>query len=52
MVWSTSKDDVYLGTRYQIGHCPALTSQNTTILDLEGHVAPSEVILVLALFYN
>ncbi|KAK7332671.1 hypothetical protein VNO80_29426 [Phaseolus coccineus] len=43
MVWSTSKDDVYLGTRYQIGHCPALISKNTTILDLEGHVAPSEL---------
>ncbi|TKY72480.1 WD repeat-containing protein [Spatholobus suberectus] len=41
MLWSTSRYDVYLATSYKIGHCSASTSKSTTILDLQGHVAPS-----------
>ncbi|KAG4949067.1 hypothetical protein JHK85_042928 [Glycine max] len=41
-LWSTSKHDLYLSAGTQICHWNALTSTNTEILDLEGHVAPSE----------
>jgi hypothetical protein len=46
LVWATSKHDVYLITHYSVRHWSALSSADTEILNVEGHVAPSEVGLV------
>ncbi|CAA0836545.1 Transducin/WD40 repeat-like superfamily protein [Striga hermonthica] len=42
LVWSTSKHDVYLMSHYSIIHWSSLTSKKTEVLNVSGHVAPSE----------
>ncbi|KAI0496989.1 hypothetical protein KFK09_023315 [Dendrobium nobile] len=42
LVWATSKHDVYLLSNYSVLHWSALTRQQSEVLDVSGHVAPSE----------
>ncbi|KAL6544662.1 hypothetical protein OROMI_023524 [Orobanche minor] len=42
LVWSTSKHDVYLMSHYSIIHWSSLSSKKTEVLNVSGHVAPSE----------
>ncbi|CAL4930221.1 unnamed protein product [Urochloa decumbens] len=42
LVWATSKHDVYLLWHYSVLHWSALSGMNTEIMDVHGHVAPSE----------
>ncbi|GER48123.1 transducin/WD40 repeat-like superfamily protein [Striga asiatica] len=42
LVWSTSKHDVYLVSHYSIIHWCSLNSRKTEVLNVSGHVAPSE----------
>lgn len=42
LVWATSKHDVYLMSNYSVLHWSALTRQKSEVLDVSGHVAPSE----------
>lgn len=43
LVWATSKHDVYLLLHYSVLHWSALNGVDTEIMDVHGHVAPSEV---------
>ncbi|KAF8718849.1 hypothetical protein HU200_025156 [Digitaria exilis] len=43
LVWATSKHDVYLLLHYSVRHWSALRGVDTEIMDVDGHVAPSEV---------
>ncbi|XP_025793615.1 uncharacterized WD repeat-containing protein C2A9.03-like isoform X3 [Panicum hallii] len=42
LVWATSKHDVYLLLDYSVLHWSALSGGDTEIMDVDGHVAPSE----------
>ncbi|KAL6497648.1 hypothetical protein OROHE_027081 [Orobanche hederae] len=42
LVWSTSKHDVYLVSYFSILHWSSLSSKKTEVLNVSGHVAPSE----------
>ncbi|KAK3146829.1 hypothetical protein QOZ80_3BG0272980 [Eleusine coracana subsp. coracana] len=42
LVWATTKHDVYLLLHYSVLHWSALSSVDTEIMDVHGHVAPSE----------
>lgn len=42
LVWATSKHDVYLMANHSVLHWSALTRQRSEVLDVSGHVAPSE----------
>jgi len=42
LVWATSKHDVYLLLHYSVLHWSALNGVDTEIMDVHGHVAPSE----------
>jgi WD40 repeat protein len=42
LVWATSKHDVYLLSNYSISHWSSLTGCRSEILNVKGHVAPSE----------
>lgn len=42
LVWATSKHDVYLISHYSVRHWSALSSADTEIMNVEGHVAPNE----------
>ncbi|KAJ1702462.1 hypothetical protein LUZ63_002241 [Rhynchospora breviuscula] len=42
LVWATSKHDVYLMSHYSVLHWSALTSEKKELIDVQGHVAPSE----------
>uniref|UniRef100_A0ACD5V8D4 Uncharacterized protein n=1 Tax=Avena sativa TaxID=4498 RepID=A0ACD5V8D4_AVESA len=42
LVWATSKHDVYLISHYSVRHWSALSSVDKEIMNVEGHVAPSE----------
>ncbi|VVB16183.1 unnamed protein product [Arabis nemorensis] len=42
LVWATSKHDVYLLSNYSISHWSSLTGCRNEILNVKGHVAPSE----------
>ncbi|KAG9145173.1 hypothetical protein Leryth_008960 [Lithospermum erythrorhizon] len=42
LVWSTSKHDVYLMSHYSIIHWSSLSCKRTEVLNVSGHVAPSE----------
>ncbi|KAL6909683.1 hypothetical protein ACP4OV_001342 [Aristida adscensionis] len=42
LVWATSKHDVYLLLHYSVLHWSALSGSNTEIMNVHGHVAPSE----------
>ena len=50
LVWATSKHDVYLLSNYSISHWSSLTGSRNEILNLKGHVAPSEVRLSKPIF--
>ncbi|URE05020.1 WD repeat-containing protein C2A9.03 [Musa troglodytarum] len=42
LVWATSKHDVYLMSNYSVLHWSALSCQKSEIMNVSGHVAPSE----------
>ncbi|KQK18508.1 uncharacterized WD repeat-containing protein C2A9.03 [Brachypodium distachyon] len=42
LVWATSKHDAYLMSHYSVLHWSALTGVDTEIMNVRGHVAPSE----------
>lgn len=42
LVWATSKHDIFLLSHYSIIHWSALTGEKSEVLDVSGHVAPSE----------
>ncbi|KAK7271407.1 hypothetical protein RJT34_27274 [Clitoria ternatea] len=42
LVWATSKHDVYLMSQFSIMHWSSLTCTRSEVLDVSGHVAPSE----------
>jgi hypothetical protein len=44
LVWATSKHDVYLMSHYSVLHWSSLTCKKTELIDLQGHVTPTEVI--------
>lgn len=43
LVWATSKHDVYLMSHSSVNHWSSLTSAKSEVLNVSGHVAPSEV---------
>lgn len=43
LVWATSNHDVYLMSNHSITHWSSVTSSGDEVLDLAGHVTPSEV---------
>ncbi|KAL1103427.1 hypothetical protein V6Z11_D05G439000 [Gossypium hirsutum] len=42
LVWATSKHDVYLMSQFSVMHWSSLTHKKREILNVSGHVAPSE----------
>ncbi|KAL4309570.1 hypothetical protein GQ457_01G050020 [Hibiscus cannabinus] len=42
LVWATTKHDVYLASRYFVQHWSSLRQMKHTVLDVIGHVVPSE----------
>ncbi|BAB02803.1 WD domain protein-like [Arabidopsis thaliana] len=42
LVWATSKHDVYLMSNFLVTHYSSLTSGKHEVLNVRGHVAPSE----------
>ncbi|XP_057453844.1 uncharacterized WD repeat-containing protein C2A9.03-like [Lotus japonicus] len=42
LVWATSKHDVYLMSQFSVTHWSSLTSTRSEVLNVSGHVAPSE----------
>lgn len=42
-MWATSKHDVYLMSNFLVTHYSSLTSGKNEVLNVQGHVAPSEV---------
>nr|AHG30905.1 putative WD-repeat protein [Narcissus tazetta] len=42
LVWATSKHDVYLMSHNSVVHWSALTSKKSEVMNMSGHVAPSE----------
>ncbi|KAK8644041.1 hypothetical protein V6N13_013314 [Hibiscus sabdariffa] len=42
LVWATSKHDVYLMSHFSVMHWSSLTHKKREILNVSGHVAPSE----------
>ncbi|KAL7103278.1 hypothetical protein ACP275_08G169900 [Erythranthe tilingii] len=42
LVWATSKHDVYLMSNYSVLHRSSLTHIKSEVLNLSGHVAPTE----------
>jgi hypothetical protein len=43
LVWATSNHDVYLMSNFSIIHWSSLTCSKSEVLNVSGHVAPSEV---------
>ncbi|KAB1202909.1 putative WD repeat-containing protein C2A9.03 [Morella rubra] len=43
LVWATSKHDVYLMSHYSVIHWSSLTCSKSEVLNVEGHLEPSEV---------
>jgi hypothetical protein len=43
LVWATSKHDVYLMSHFSVLHWSALSGVDTELMNVKGHVAPSEV---------
>lgn len=43
LVWATSKHDVYLMSHFSIIHWSSLSCTKSEVLNVSGHVAPSEV---------
>ncbi|KAG2682742.1 hypothetical protein I3843_11G204900 [Carya illinoinensis] len=42
LVWATSKHDVYLMSNFSVIHWSSLTCSHSEVLNVSGHVAPSE----------
>ncbi|XP_051192948.1 uncharacterized WD repeat-containing protein C2A9.03 isoform X1 [Lolium perenne] len=42
LVWATSKHDVYLLSHYSVRHWSALRGVDTEVINVQGHVVPSE----------
>uniref|UniRef100_A0A2P2LD51 WD-40 repeat family protein n=3 Tax=Rhizophora mucronata TaxID=61149 RepID=A0A2P2LD51_RHIMU len=42
LVWATTKHDVYLMSHFSVVHWSSLTCGRSEVLDVSGHVAPSE----------
>ncbi|TXG68125.1 hypothetical protein EZV62_009400 [Acer yangbiense] len=42
LVWATSKHDVYLVSHYSVVHWSSLTCSRSQVLNVSGHVAPTE----------
>ncbi|KAK7401467.1 hypothetical protein VNO78_12977 [Psophocarpus tetragonolobus] len=42
LVWATSKHDVYLMSQFSILHWSSLTGKSSEVLNVSGHIAPSE----------
>ncbi|KAB1203699.1 putative WD repeat-containing protein C2A9.03 [Morella rubra] len=42
LVWATSKHDVYLMSHYSVIHWSSLTCSKSEVLNVEGHLEPSE----------
>ncbi|KAF3329779.1 WD repeat-containing protein C2A9.03 [Carex littledalei] len=42
LVWATSKHDVYFMSHYSVLHWSALTNEKEVLIDVQGHVAPTE----------
>lgn len=42
LVWATSKHDVYLMSQFSVTHWSSLTCTSSEVLNVSGHVAPSE----------
>ncbi|XP_010534826.1 PREDICTED: uncharacterized WD repeat-containing protein C2A9.03-like [Tarenaya hassleriana] len=42
LVWATSKHDVYLMSHFQVMHYNSITCAKAEVLNVSGHVAPSE----------
>ncbi|ESQ29898.1 hypothetical protein EUTSA_v10011474mg [Eutrema salsugineum] len=42
LVWATSKHDVYLMSQFLVSHYSTLTSGKHEVLNVQGHVSPSE----------
>ncbi|KAF2605993.1 hypothetical protein F2Q68_00044505 [Brassica cretica] len=42
LVWATSKHDVYLMSQFLVSHYSTLTPRKHEVLNVEGHVSPSE----------
>ncbi|KAL0696416.1 hypothetical protein Bca4012_063596 [Brassica carinata] len=42
LVWATSKHDVYLMSNFLVNHYSTLTSRKHEVLNVQGHVSPSE----------
>ncbi|KAL5737223.1 hypothetical protein ACOSP7_029984 [Xanthoceras sorbifolium] len=42
LVWATSKHDVYLMSHYSVVHWSSLTCSRSQVLNVSGHVAPTE----------
>eukprot|EP00252_Welwitschia_mirabilis_P007259 TRINITY_DN1847_c0_g1_i1.p1 TRINITY_DN1847_c0_g1~~TRINITY_DN1847_c0_g1_i1.p1 ORF type:complete len:447 (-),score=70.02 TRINITY_DN1847_c0_g1_i1:398-1738(-) len=43
LVWSTSKHDAYLLSNYSIIHWSPLTRRGTEVLNVAGHIVPTEI---------
>lgn len=43
LVWATSKHDVYLMSHFSVIHWSSLRCTKSEVLNVSGHVAPSEV---------
>ncbi|KAL8142469.1 hypothetical protein V2J09_015501 [Rumex salicifolius] len=42
LVWASSKHDIYLMSHFSVIHWSSLTASKTEVLNVAGHVAPSE----------
>ncbi|KAF9667210.1 hypothetical protein SADUNF_Sadunf16G0309300 [Salix dunnii] len=42
LVWATTKHDVYLMSHFSVTHWSSLTCSKSDVLDVSGHVAPTE----------
>lgn len=49
LVWATSKHDVYLMSHFSVIHWSSLSCTKSEVLNVSGHVAPSEVSVFLIL---
>lgn len=51
LVWATSKHDVYLMSNFSVVHWSSLTCTKFEVLNVSGHVAPSEVSVSRQIFW-
>jgi hypothetical protein len=50
LVWATSNHDVYLVQNYSIMHWSPLKQKGVEVLNVAGHIVPSEVISAYAFY--